>query len=78
MCQKMGIRTLTIYKGWNGKFLLRKFGSTYLCNRLSHRWLGEGGGSYGWLLRCSHKESHLSTTCTAVLVADDDDDDEVQ
>ena len=39
---------------------------------------GGGEGSYGWLLRCSHKESHLSTTCTAVLVMDDDDDDEVQ
>ena len=33
-------------------------------------------GSYGWLLGCSHKESHLSTTCTAVLVMDDDDDDD--
>ena len=30
-----------------------------------------GGGSYGWLLRCSHKESHLSTACTAVLVTND-------
>ena len=66
-------------KGRNGKFLTKEFGSTYLCNRLSHRWLGEGGeGGYRWLLRCSHKESHLSTTCTAVLVMDDEDDDEVQ
>ena len=39
---------------------------------------GGGEGGYRWLLRCSHKESHLSTTCTAVLVMDDEDDDEVQ
>ena len=25
------------------KILTKEFGSTYLCNRLSHRWLGEGG-----------------------------------
>ena len=33
-------------------------------------------GGYRWLLRCSHTDSHLSTTCTAVLVMDDDDDDD--
>ena len=31
-----------IIKDQNGKFLLRNLGSTYLCNRLSHRWLREG------------------------------------
>ena len=44
--------------GENGKFnkklkwtiLTKEFGATYLCNRLSHRWLGtEGKGSCGWL-----------------------------
>ena len=54
--------------------MTKEFGSTYLCNRLSHRWLGEGEGSYRWLLRCSCKDSYLSTACTAVLVTDEDDD----
>ena len=40
---KNGNLDLSIYKNQNGKFWLRKFGSTYLCNRLSHRELGEGG-----------------------------------
>ena len=56
--------------------MTKEFGSTYLCNRLLHRQLGEGGGSYGWLCRCSHKDSHFSTTCTTVLVTDDDDGDD--
>ena len=38
MCQKWEFGLVSVYKGWNGKFWLRKFGSTYLCNRLSHRW----------------------------------------
>ena len=38
---KKGNLDLSVDKGQNGKFGLRKFGSTYLCNRLSHRWLGE-------------------------------------
>ena len=33
-----------------------------------------GQGSYGWLCWCSHKDSHFSTACTAVLVMDDDDE----
>ena len=75
-CAKSGNLDLwTFIKDWNGKFWLRKFGSTYLCNRLSHRWLGEGEGGYGWLCRCSYKDSHFSMACTAVLVMDDDDDD---
>ena len=37
---------------------------------------GGGEGGYRLLLRCSHKESCLSTACTAVLVMDDDDDDD--
>ena len=29
---------------------MKEFGATYLCDRLSHRWLGmEGKGSCGWL-----------------------------
>ena len=43
-CAKNGNLDLWAFiKDWNGKFWLRKFGSTYLFNRLSHRWLGEGG-----------------------------------
>ena len=41
---KNGNLDLSIYKDWNGKLWLKNFGSTYLCNRLSHRWLGEGEG----------------------------------
>ena len=37
---------------------------------------GRGEGSYRWLFRHSHKDSHFSTACTAVLVMDDDDDDD--
>ena len=55
--------------------MTKEFGSTYLCNRLSHRQLGEGakvvtGGYAGVVIY----DSHFSTTCTAVLVTDDDDD----
>ena len=32
----------------------------------------------GGYLGCSHKESHLSSACIAVLVMGDDDDNEVQ
>ena len=58
--------------------MTKEFGSTYLCNRLSQMVRGGGEGGYGWLCRCSHKDSHFSTTCTAVLVTDDDHDDVVQ
>ena len=35
----------------------KEFGATYLCDRLSHRWLGmEGKGSCGWLLGAVIKE----------------------
>ena len=37
--------------------LTKEFGATYLCDRLSHRWLGtEGKGSCGWLLGVVIKE----------------------
>ena len=41
------------------KILNKEFGSTYLCNRLSHRWLGrEGkavtGGCVGVVMEDSH------------------------
>ena len=44
---------------WIRRFLIKpkrtiltnEFGGTYLCDRLSHRWMGtEGKGSCGWLL----------------------------
>ena len=35
--------------------LMKEFGATYLCDRLSHRWLGmEGKGSCGVVTGCSH------------------------
>ena len=60
---------VSVYKDQNGKILTKEFGSTYLCNRLSHRQLGGWEGSY----RCSHLRFPFCTTCTAVLVMDDDD-----
>ena len=48
-----------VYKEPNWKILNKEFGSTYLCNRLSHRWLGrEGkvvtGGCVGVVMEDSH------------------------
>ena len=61
MCQKMGIWTCNksclLKPEW--KILNKEFGSTYLCNRLSHRQLGrEGkavmGGCAGVVMYDSH------------------------
>ena len=39
---------------------MKEFGATYLCDRLSHRWLGtEGKGSCGWLPGAVIKEPHF-------------------
>ena len=41
---KRGIWTLENFnKGRNGQFWTKEFGATYLCDRLSHRWLGMEG-----------------------------------
>ena len=32
-----------VYKNLKWKILNKEFGSTYLCNRLLHRWLGREG-----------------------------------
>ena len=38
--EKWEFGLVSIYKDWEWKNLTKEFGSTYLCNRLSHRWLG--------------------------------------
>ena len=44
---------------------MKEFGATYLCDMLSHRWLGMvGEGSCGWLPGAVVKESPLCATCT--------------
>ena len=57
------------------KILNKEFRSTYLCNRLLHRAVREGGeGSYGWLCGCSHEILLFCTACAAVLMKDDGGD----
>ena len=34
---------MRVYKRLKRIILTKEFGSTYLCNRLSHRWLGREG-----------------------------------
>ena len=45
---EFGLRRFLMKPNWT--IWLRNFGGTYLCDRLSHRWLGtEEKGSCGWL-----------------------------
>ena len=47
-------------KNRNGQFWLRNLGATYLCDRLSHRWLGmEGQRQLRVVTGWSHKESRF-------------------
>ena len=52
------------------KILTKEFGSTYLCNRQSHRWLGRGEAVMGGYSDVVMNESHLSTACTAAASDD--------
>ena len=45
--------------------MTKDLGSTYLCNRQSHRWLGKGEVVTGGYSDVVIYESHLSTACTA-------------
>ena len=45
---EFGLRRFLMKPKWT--ILTKEFGGTYLCDRLSHRWLGtEEKGSCGWL-----------------------------
>ena len=75
MCRKWEFWLVSIYKDRNGKFWLRNLDLPICVTGCHTDGLGRGEGGYGWLWRCSHKDSYFSTACTAVLVIDDDDDD---
>ena len=57
---KWGILDLEILIKAKWTILTKEFGATYLCDRLSHRWLGtEGKGSCGWLPGVVVKNRHF-------------------
>ena len=51
--------------------MTKELGSTYLCNRQSHRRLGRGEVVMGGYSNVVLNDSHLSTTCTAAAGDDD-------
>ena len=52
------------------EILTQEFGSTYLCNRQSHRQLGRGEAVTGGYSDVVMNESHLNTACTAAASDD--------